>query len=286
MNADLQKKVDRAIQLIQAASKVAAENGCPEIEVCYSAGKDSDVILELTKMAGVPYRAIYKNTGIDPNGTIKHAKEVGADVMPPKKKFIDLLAYYGMPSRRNRYCCQHLKEYKILDYAILGIRRDESAARKKRYKEPEQCRVYSKKEKCRQYFPILDWTKEDVLEFIKERNLKLHALYYNENGEIDIDRRCGCMACPMAYYKTRLEEFKKYPNMVKLYVFGGGQFLENHPNSKIAKMVKDAYEFFVFDVFCERSNVRFQEKFGANLFDDGIDCKKFLEEYFHIKFDS
>lgn len=222
MTEDLQKKVDRAIKLIQAASKIAITNGCPEIEVCYSGGKDSDVILELAKMAGIKYRAIYKNTGIDPNGTIKHAKEVGAEVMPPKKKFVDLIAYHGYPSRMNRYCCKHLKEYKILDYAILGIRADESTKRKERYKEPEQCRVYSKKEKVRQYFPILDWTKEDVLAFIKEHGIQLHPLYYDENGNIDIKKRLGCMGCPLASYKNRLEEFKKYPNMVKLYVRGGG----------------------------------------------------------------
>jgi hypothetical protein len=62
MNEQLKMKVDRAIKLIQSASNIAAANGCPQIEVAYSGGKDSDVILELTKMSGVPYRAIYKNT--------------------------------------------------------------------------------------------------------------------------------------------------------------------------------------------------------------------------------
>ena len=65
---------------------------------------------------------------------------------------------------------------------------------------------------------------------------------------------------------------------------GGRYYLDKHPNSKIASLVKDAYEFFCFDVFCERSYVKFQEKFGKNLFDDGIDCKQFLEDYFKIKF--
>lgn len=284
MSDELQKKVDRAIKLIQSASKIATENGCKEIEVCYSGGKDSDVILELTKMAGVPYRAIYKNTGIDPKGTIAHCKENNVEVLKPKAKFGDLILKHGFPSMQNRYCCQYLKEYKVLDYAILGIRADESTKRKARYKEPEQCRVYNKKEKTRQYFPILDWTKEDVLAFIKERNIQLHPLYYDEQGNIDMDKRLGCMCCPMASHRKRLLEFKKYPNMVKLYVHRGGQYLENHPVSKIATLCKDGYQFFCFDVFCERSNVRFQQMFGKNLFDDGIDCKKFLEDYFNIKF--
>ena len=34
--------------------------GDDPIEVSYSGGKDSDVILALTKMAGIPYRAIYQ----------------------------------------------------------------------------------------------------------------------------------------------------------------------------------------------------------------------------------
>ena len=222
MREDLEKKVQRAIKLIHSASKIATENGCPEIEVAYSSGKDSDVILELTKMAGVPYRAIYKNTTIDPSGTIKHAKENGVEIHRPSMSFLDILKKKGLPSRQARFCCAILKEYKVLDYAILGIRADESRKRSERYKEPEKCRVYDKNNKCRQYFPILKWTKEDVLEFIQERGIKLHPLYYKEDGSIDVSKRLGCVGCPLGYITHRLAEFKECPNMVKLYVRGGG----------------------------------------------------------------
>ena len=37
MREELEKKVQRAIKLIQSASKIAAENGCLEIEVAYFA---------------------------------------------------------------------------------------------------------------------------------------------------------------------------------------------------------------------------------------------------------
>lgn len=282
MTDELQRKVDRAVKLIQAAGKIASEHGQP-VEVCYSGGKDSDVILELAKMSGVNYRAIYKNTTIDPKGTIKHCMENNVEIVNPKISFAKLILKYGFPSRRNRYCCQHLKEYKILDYAILGIRASESTARKERYKEPTQCRLYKKGESTEQYFPILSWSDDNLLEFIKERNIKLHPLYYNDDGTIDIKRRLGCMGCPMASYKKRLEEFKQYPNMVKLYCNRGEQYIDNHPLAKISKMCKDGYEFFCFDVFCERSNIRFQEKFGPTLFDGGINCKDFLERHFNIK---
>lgn len=68
---NLQHKVDKAISFLQVACKNEI------VEVCYSGGKDSDVILELAKMAGIKYRAIYRNTTIDPPGTILHCINKG-----------------------------------------------------------------------------------------------------------------------------------------------------------------------------------------------------------------
>ena len=172
MTEELQKKVDRAIRLLRSIP----QDG--DIELSYSAGKDSDVILELAKMAGKPYRAIYKATTIDPPKTIAHAREMGAEVIRPKRTFFQIISEKGFPSRLSRWCCSELKEYKVCDRAIQGIRRSESRKRAERYKEPEVCRVYSAKEKARIYLPILEWTDQDVEEFIKERNIKCHPLYY------------------------------------------------------------------------------------------------------------
>ncbi|MBR1526873.1 MAG: phosphoadenosine phosphosulfate reductase family protein [Prevotella sp.] len=220
MTEDLQKKVDRAIKLLQAAGQIAEEHGQP-LEVAYSGGKDSDVILELVKMAGVKYRAIYKNTTIDPPGTIRHAKEMGAEQMNPRKTFRQLIELHGFPSRMRRHCCSYLKEYKVLDYCVIGVRREESRKRAERYKEPEVCRVYSKKEKVRQYLPILDWTSEDITEFIAERNIKCHPLYYDTGGTFHPERRLGCMCCPLKSRKGRLKEFEQNPRMLKFYLGGG-----------------------------------------------------------------
>lgn len=173
MREELKKKVDRAIRLLQS---IPTDKG--DIEISYSGGKDSDVILELAKMAGIPYRAIYKSTTIDPPGTIAHAKEMGAEVVRPKESFFRLVSKFGFPSRYYRFCCSALKEYKVCDRAVQGIRRSESMKRAEKYKEPEICRVYSAKEKVKVYLPILEWTDQDVQEFIKDRNIKCHPLYY------------------------------------------------------------------------------------------------------------
>ena len=161
------EKINKAIRICQLAEDEAKMHGEP-VEICYSGGKDSDVILELVKMSGIRYRAIYKNTTIDPPGTIKHVRENNVEIIKPKKNFFTLLKEKGFPSFKFRFCCEKLKEYKILNVQILGIRAAESTKRKKNYKSFEKCRIYNKKERVRQFFPIFDWTLEDVKEFIKK----------------------------------------------------------------------------------------------------------------------
>jgi hypothetical protein len=39
----------------------------------------------------------------------------------------------------------------------------------------------------------------------------------------------------------------------------------------------------VANIFCDNSIKVFKERFGANLFSEGADCKALLEDYFGIK---
>ena len=75
---ELQKKIDRAIRLLKSIENATDANGDKQpIEIAYSGGKDSDVILQLAKEAGINFKAIYRCTTIDPPGTIKHVIDVG-----------------------------------------------------------------------------------------------------------------------------------------------------------------------------------------------------------------
>ena len=274
MRKELQKKVDFAIKLLQSIP----QDG--DIEISYSSGKDSDVILELAKMAGIPYRAIYKNTTIDPAGSIAHAKEMGAEVIRPKETFFQLISEYGFPSRFQRFCCSVLKEYKVCDRAIQGIRRSESRNRAERYKEPEMCRVYSAKEKVKVYLPILEWTDEDVAEFIKERNIKCHPLYYR-GGQFDVTKRLGCMGCPLASRKKRLQFFKENPKWLKAWIRAGQKRYtsEAYQNGKANFKFKDAFEAMGYLLFCDNTE-QFKEK-TYGMFGD-FDWKEFLQKEFKI----
>ena len=274
MRKELQKKVDFAIKLLQSIP----QDG--DIEISYSSGKDSDVILELAKMAGIPYRAIYKNTTIDTAGSIAHAKEMGAEVVRPKQTFFQLVSEKGYPSRFSRFCCSVLKEYKICDRAIQGIRRSESRKRAEIYKEPEMCRVYSAKEKVKVYLPILEWTDQDVEEFIKERNIKCHPLYYKD-GQFDVTKRLGCMGCPLASQKKRRQEFNNNPKFLKAWIRAGQKFYtsDKYRNGKAKHKFKNAFEAMGYMLYCD-SIVQFKEK-TYTLFGE-FDWKAFLQEEFKI----
>ena len=245
MRPELEQKVERAIRLLQSIP----QDG--DIELSFSGGKDSDVILELAKMAGIPYRAIYKATTIDPPQTIAHAREMGAEVIYPKKTFFQLVSKSGFPSRFQRFCCSVLKEYKVCDRAIQGIRRSESRKRAEKYKEPEVCRVYSAKEKVKVYLPILEWTDEDVAEFIKERNIKCHPLYYS-GGQFDVTKRLGCMGCPLASRNKRIQFFKENPKWLKAWIRAGQKRYtsEAYQNGKANFKFKDAFEAMGYLLFC------------------------------------
>lgn len=275
MNDKLKKKVDFAIKLLQS---IPTDEG--PIELSYSSGKDSDVILELAKMAGIPYRAIYKNTTIDPPGTIAHAKEMGAEVIRPKKTFFQLVSEKGFPSRFGRFCCSALKEYKICDRAIQGIRRSESRKRAENYKEPEMCRVYSAKEKVKLYLPILEWTDQDVEEFIKERNIKCHPLYY-KGGQFDVTKRLGCVGCPLKSRKKRIQEFKDNPRMLKAWIRAGQKrySTEVYQGGKTKYKFKDAFEAMGYLLYCDNMEDFKEKTYG--MFGE-FDWKEFLQNEFKI----
>ena len=281
MNKELEKKVEQAVKLLQVCSMVADE----PLEVAYSGGKDSDVILELAKISGIKFRAIYRNTTIDTPGTIKHVKENGVEIRRPKESFFSLMKKKGFPNRFKRFCCGALKEYKILDNCVMGIRRCESIKRSKIYTEPTECRIYgSKKNHVNAIYPILDWSDDDELSFIKERGIKLHPLYYREDGSIDMTRRLGCMCCPLAYYKKRLQQFKQYPGMVKAYIRCGNEYFKSHPETKIAKSHPDVYEYFVGNTFFDNFRDYVKADIGGGMFSDKpANYKKLIEEYFKIE---
>lgn len=274
---ELQRKIDGSIKLLRAVQKSRPDE---IIEVAYSGGKDSDVILQLAKEAGINYEAIYKNTTIDPPGTIKHAQEMGATILQPKKTFRQLIEEKGFPNRFRRFCCSELKEYKVRDVCIIGVRCEESRKRAERYKEPTECRIGIDRERISAIYPILEWTTKDVSDFLLDRGIKCAPVYYDENGMFHAERRLGCMCCPLTSKKKRIDEFKMYKGMVRFYIKAGQKYMDTHQNIKIHNKFENAIEFFYYNVFCDRDEDWRLAKSG---FFGKTDFKGFLEDYFNVK---
>ena len=239
-----EKKVESAIRLIQSIPQ-----DC-EIGLAYSGGKDSDAILELAKMAGVKVRPVYFQTSIDPPGTTNHVKEMGVEVVRPPETFFQIVERKGNPSRYKRFCCAILKEKWFADRIIVGIRRSESVKRAKRYKEPEVCRDYGDEKKTRQYLPILEWTDDDVNRFLKERGIRCAPAYYDEAGAFHVERRLGCIGCPLQS-DSGLADYKKYPKFLKAQIRSYQRYLDRHPNSNFYKKIDgSAINAFFYFLFC------------------------------------
>lgn len=242
----LDDKVRQAVKLLQVFGKGKV------VEVSYSGGKDSDVILELAKMAGIEFWAIYKNTTIDPPYTHKHCRDNGVEILKPSMRFLDIVKKSGFPTRRARFCCGVMKEYKVMDNAVQGIRRSESTARAKRYQEPIICRLYgnNKKNHVNVCLPILERTDKDVERFIELRGIKCHPLYYDEQGKFHVERRLGCIGCPLQSDQGE-GDFLEYPKMLKAWLRAGKVWWETHPNANSHKKFKDVYELMYHNIFCD-----------------------------------
>ena len=69
--------------------------------------------------------------------------------------------------------------------------------------------------------PIIDWTSEDVWEFIHEYEIPYCCLY--DEGF----KRLGCIGCPMGSKEQRLKEFERWPKYYNLYMVAFEKMIEN-----------------------------------------------------------
>lgn len=101
--------------------------------LCYSGGKDSDVILTLAKLAGVNFEAVHNLTTVDAPETVRYVRtQPDVRIDPPKKTMWQLIVEKHMPPTRIvRYCCEELKERGgRFRKKITGVRWAESNSRK------------------------------------------------------------------------------------------------------------------------------------------------------------
>lgn len=118
--------------------------------VAFSGGKDSCVVLDLCKRAGVKYDAHYALTTVDPPEVIYFIRRYHPDAwenrIRPETSMWNLIPKKRMPpTQRVRYCCKYFKERGGEGrFVVTGVRHQESAKRAKR-RLVETCTGHSMK---------------------------------------------------------------------------------------------------------------------------------------------
>lgn len=221
--------------------------------LCYSGGKDSDVIKILANLANVKHECVHNLTTVDAPETVRYIKsQKDVRIDRPELSMWRLIEKKMVPpTRLMRYCCSVLKERGGKGrLKITGVRWAESENRKESagviriigkpktnqkiadelgvdYRVTKQGGMVLNMdndagrrmvENCYRTSstmvnPIVDWTDEDVWEFLKHYGCKSNPLY-----ELTGRNRIGCIGCPMAGYEQIKKEFARYPIYKQNYI--------------------------------------------------------------------
>lgn len=254
------EKVRHSIELIQKAEKLAlAMQPDMGFHVGFSGGKDSQVVLELVKMAGVKYKAVYNVTTNDPADNVRFIKHSYPDVefSVPEESYFQLIMKKGLPTMLNRWCCALFKETAGVGFVVLtGIRREESRKRaeydeitqwakdKKDKKavdldkmEENEFHCVGGKDKFMVY-PILEWTEEDVWAFLRERGLPINPCYGNH-------KRVGCVFCPFARPKEIRAYCETHPRLKESFIHAIERYMERTREKGKLSTAEDYFEWWV-----------------------------------------
>lgn len=206
--------------------------------VAFSGGKDSCVVLDLCKRAGVKFDAHYNLTTVDPPELVrfireqypeveKHRPELSMWQLIVKKKF--------PPTRLFRYCCAYLKEVEGENRVVVtGVRHAESARRKKR-KLVETCNNRRGKSFIH---PIIEWSEKEVWEYIHKYNVPYCTLY--DEGF----KRIGCICCPYARGEAKQREIERWPAYKKLYIMAFDKMLKARKAAGLESIQNTGEEVF------------------------------------------
>ena len=145
MNPLLEAKIEKSKAVLKLASEMSEHYYHKPIIICYSGGKDSDVLLHLAldTLKTSEFEVLHSITTVDSpitnryvNDTFKSLTEQGVKCSKtiPKTNMWDLIVEKKYPPTRTvRYCCAELKEAHTPNrVAVIGVREDESTKRKGR----------------------------------------------------------------------------------------------------------------------------------------------------------
>lgn len=205
----IERKIQSAQNLIRA---IASQHN---VALAFSGGKDSSVLYWLAESSGASFKPFHFVTTIDPPGTIKFCEKHGCDIVRPQVTFLELVRKKGLPTMFRRFCCKILKQKFYAPYTLIGVRKAESVRRSKCYSGIEDILYYSRDVFTNAFYPMIDWTDEDIYYCVDRYSIECHPLYYGEFHNFHVERRLGCIGCPLQGDRGR-SDYKQYPKLAKL----------------------------------------------------------------------
>lgn len=248
-------KEQMAIARLQDAARLSLHRYGKPLLITYSGGKDSQVLVALAERSGIDFEVVNSHTTADAPETVYFIREqfmqmegrgINCTIEKPRYKgkpasMWSLIPQKMMPpTRLVRYCCAVLKENTGRDrFIATGVRWAESSRRKNSrgvmelmHKDPaKRIILMGDNDEKRQLFetcnlkskmtvnPIVDWSDDDVWDYIHSENLPITPLYCEGH------KRVGCIGCPMAG-GGRQHEFMRWPKYEELYVVAFERMLE------------------------------------------------------------
>lgn len=250
--SDLKKK--------EAAAIAALKTFEPEegYYLCYSGGKDSDVIRILAQLAGVKHDIVHNLTTVDAPETVHYIKSIPG-VIISKARYKDgthktmwnLIPKKGIPpQRQRRYCCEELKEQGGKGrLKITGVRAAESRSRAENGGEikiigkPKTTEKFLLKnnvnfEKTPKGGIVLNFDNADSRRSVEHcyrttSTMINPILSWSENDVWEFlkfyncksnplyqcgRRRIGCIGCPLQNKKGIHRDFSQYPKFYYNYI--------------------------------------------------------------------
>lgn len=123
---------------------------------------------------------------------------------PKRKDLHGIVTMVGKPKTTQKIADEHNVDYRVNHSGGLTLNNDNSETRR----FVEQCY----RTRTAMLNPIVDWTDEDVWEFLEHYGCKSNPLYAQGY------KRIGCIGCPMGGRKAQMREFAAYPKIERNYI--------------------------------------------------------------------
>lgn len=224
----LNQRLEESYNIIKQASS----NTDKPLIIQFSGGKDSMAMLGLVREITTNFVCSFMQTGIEFPESIEFAKNsakhFGIELLisTPQDHLGDffqrLEKFQTFPTVRETWCNRDLKirpQKKMLNrilgkgklIKLVGVRRSESTRRQRIYKYGEFLRPDNQVGGDDNLYPILHWTDDDIMNYLKSQNLPTSSLYSKYGVS-------GCYWCP--FYQASIYRLilKDQPNLYDEFI--------------------------------------------------------------------